>query len=83
MSNKCTERFLEKAKEKIEDSSKIPSDTIARYCRMLMVYCESGGKVTDSFIGSMEKCAKEIMAVEGMEEVFNECNKCPEAINFV
>ena len=26
----------------------------------------------------MDKCIKEIISVDGMEEIFNECNKCPE-----
>ena len=78
MSDECTKKFLEKAEEKIGDSSKIPSDEIARYCRMLIVYCDAEGKVTESFLASMEKSAQKILAVEGMEEIFNACNKCPE-----
>jgi len=71
-----TKRFLKKAEEKIEDTSKIPSGEITRYCRMLTIYCDAEGKVTDGFIRSMEKCAKEIIEVDGMEEVFTECNEC-------
>jgi len=78
MSDKCTKKFLEKAEEKIEDTSKIPTNAITRYCRMLIVYCDAEGKVTESFVKSMEKCVKEIKSVEGMEEIFDECNKCPE-----
>ncbi len=78
-SDKCTKKFLEKAEKIIEDSSKIPSQAIKRYCRMLIVYCDAEGKVTDSFVKSMDKCSKEIIAVDGMEEIFNECNECPES----
>ena len=78
LSDECTKKFLEKAKEKLEDTSKVPSHAITRYCRMLTIYCDTEGKVSDSFIESMEKCAQEITSVEGMEDIFNECNKCPE-----
>ncbi|WP_309497914.1 hypothetical protein [Sulfurovum sp.] len=78
-SDECTKKFLEKAEKIVEDTSKIPSQAISRYCRMLIVYCDAEGKVTDSFQKSMEKCGKEIIAVEGMEEIFNECNECPES----
>ena len=78
LSDECTKKFLEKAEKKMEDTSKIPSHAISRYCRMLMIYCESGGKVSESFIASMDKCIKEITDVEGMEEILNECNECPE-----
>jgi len=77
-SDECTKKFLKKAEEKIEDTSKIPSGAITRYCRMLTIYCDAEGKVTDGFIKSMEKCAKEIIEVDGMEEIFNECNECSE-----
>lgn len=77
-SDECTKKFLEKAEEKMEDTSKIPVQAITRYCRMLIVYCDAEGKVTDSFINSMDKCIKEITSVDGMEEIFNECNECPE-----
>ena len=78
MSDVCTKKFLEKAEEKMEDTSKIPSHAITRYCRMLTIYCDTEGKVSESFIKSMEKCIKEIKSVDGMEEVFNECNECPD-----
>lgn len=78
MSDECAQKFLDKVKEKMGDTSKVPTDEIARYCRMLMIYCESGGKVTESFLTSMQKCVEKITAVDGMEEIFNECNKCPE-----
>ena len=79
-SDACEKRFLEKAEEKMEDSSKLPTHAISRYCRMLVVYCDAKGKVTESFQKSMEKCRKEIIAVDGMEEILNECNECPENI---
>ena len=78
MSDECTKKFLEKAEEKMEDTSKIPLDAIKRYCRMLIIYCDTGGKVSESFISSMDKCIQEIISVEGMEEILNECNECPE-----
>ncbi|MBT8348659.1 MAG: hypothetical protein HKP62_04340 [Sulfurovum sp.] len=78
MSDECVKKFLKKAEEKIEDNSKIPSHAITRYCRMLTVYCDAEGKVTDSFIKSMEKCSQDIISVDGMEEIFNEFNTCPE-----
>ena len=74
LADKCKKNFL----EKIEDSSKVPVPLITKYCRMLTIYCDSEGKVTESFKKSMEKCAEEISAIEGMEEIFHECNKCPE-----
>jgi hypothetical protein len=80
MSDKCTEKFLEKAKDKMGDTSNVPTDAITRYCRMLTVYCDAKGKVSESFIKSMDKCTKEIIAVEGMEEILNECNECPDNI---
>lgn len=80
LSDKCTKKFLEKAEEKMKDSAKIPSAEIAKYCRMLTIYCESEGNVTESFKKSMEKSAQEITSIEGMEEIFNECNICPEDI---
>ena len=45
---------------------------------MLTIYCDTEGKVSESFITSMEKCIKETKSVDGMEEVFNECNECPD-----
>jgi len=80
LSDKCTKKFLEKAEEKMEDTSKIPSHAITRYCRMLTIYCDTGGKVSESFTSSMDKCIQEIISVEGMEEILNECNDCPENI---
>ena len=76
--DECIQKFLEKAEEKREDTSMIPVQAITRYCRMLIVYCDAEGKVTDSFINSMDQCSKEITSVEGMEEIFNACNECPE-----
>ena len=78
MSDECEKKFLEKAKEKMEDTSKLPTHAISRYCRMLIVYCDAKGKVTESFQKSMDKCVQEIIAVEGLEEILNACNECPE-----
>jgi hypothetical protein len=80
LSDECTKKFLKKAEEKIGDSSLVPSNAITRYCRMLTVYCDAEGKVTENFIRSMDKCIQEITSVEGMEEVLNECNKCPDDV---
>jgi hypothetical protein len=78
-SDKCTKKFLEKAEKIMLDTSKIPSEAIKKYCRMLIIYCDLEGKVSDGFAKSMDICSKEIIAVAGMEEVFNECNVCPES----
>ena len=78
LSDECVKKFLEKAEEKMGDTSKVPSHAITRYCRMLIIYCDTEGKVSESFINSMDKCIKEIISVDGMEEIFNECNKCPD-----
>lgn len=78
VSDKCAKKFLEKAEEKLDDTSKIPKEAITKYCRMLIVYCDAEGKITESFQKTMEKCAEEITAVEGMEEIFSACNVCPE-----
>ncbi|MEN8194652.1 MAG: hypothetical protein ABFS12_17660 [Bacteroidota bacterium] len=80
LSDKCAKKFLEKIEEKMGDSSQVPSHLITKYCRILTIYCESEGKVTESFTKSMEKTAEELTSIEGMEEIFNECNKCPEDI---
>lgn len=74
----CVKKFQEKIEEKMGDASKVPSHLITKYCRMLTIYCESEGNVTESFTKSMEKMALEITSIEGMEEIFNECNQCPE-----
>ncbi|UPT78495.1 hypothetical protein MN086_04940 [Sulfurovum sp. XGS-02] len=78
IADKCEKKFLEKIEEKMGDSSIVPLPVIKRYCRMLTIYCDSEGKVTESFIKSMEKCIEEIKSVEGMDEIFDECNQCPE-----
>ena len=78
LSDKCANKFLEKAENTLEDSSTVPIVAIKKYCRMLTIYCDAEGKVTESFQKSMEKCAEDIIAVEGMEEIFHECNVCPE-----
>lgn len=76
--DECTKMFLEKAEEMKVDTSSIPPQIISKYCRMLIVYCDAEGKVTESFKKSMEKCAEDIISVDGMEEIFNICNVCPE-----
>ena len=78
LADECTKKFLEMIEEKKIDSSDLPTQLISKYCRMLTIYCESEGRVTESFTKSMEKCALEITSVEGMEEIFQECNQCPE-----
>ena len=45
---------------------------------MLTIYCDTEGKVSDSFVKSMEKCMNEIIAVDGMKEILDVCNECPE-----
>lgn len=80
LSDKCVKKFLKKIEEKMEDTSIVPSGVIARYCRMLTIYCDTGGKVSESFISSMDKCTQEIISVEGMEEILKECNECPDDI---
>jgi hypothetical protein len=78
LSDECVKKFLEKIEENMGDTSKVPSHLITKYCRMLTIYCESEGKVTESFTKSIEKTAEELTSIEGMEDIFNECNKCPE-----
>jgi len=78
LADECTKKFHEKIEEKKIDTAKVPSHLITKYCRMLTIYCESEGRVTESFTKSMEKTAQEILAIDGMEEIFNECNTCPE-----
>ncbi|HEY9129306.1 MAG TPA: hypothetical protein VIN02_05700 [Sulfurovum sp.] len=78
LADECTKKFLEKMEEKKIDTSNVPSMLLTKYCRMLTIYCESEGRVTDSFIKSMEKVAEEITSIQGLEEIFHECNTCPE-----
>lgn len=78
LADDCTKKFLEKIEEKMGDTSNVPSHLISKYCRMLTIYCESEGRVTESFTKSMEKTAEEIISIEGMEDIFNECNSCPD-----
>ena len=77
LADDCTKKFLEKIEEKMGDTSNVPSHLISKYCRMLTIYCESEGRVTESFTKSMQKVAEEIVAIEGLEEIFHECNQCP------
>ncbi len=78
IADKCEKKFLEKIEEKMGDTSIVPLPLIKKYCRMLTIYCDSEGKVTESFIKSMEKSINEIKSIEGMDEIFDECNRCPE-----
>lgn len=78
LADECTEKFLKKIEEKMGDTAAVPSHLISKYCRMLTIYCESEGRVTESFTKSMEKTAQELVAIEGLEEIFKECNTCPE-----
>jgi len=78
LADECTKKFLEKMEEKKIDTSSVPSSLLTKYCRMLTIYCESEGRVTESFIKSMEKVAEEITSIEGLEEIFHECNTCPD-----
>lgn len=80
LADKSEKHFFEKIEAKLGDRSKVPAPLISRYCRMLVIYCESEGKVTESFKTSMDKCAQEIIAIDGMGEIFQECNICPEDI---
>ena len=78
LADECTKKFLEKVEAEMGDTSKVPSGLIGKYCRMLTIYCESEGRVTESFKKSMEKTAEEIVSIEGLEEIFHEINNCPE-----
>jgi len=78
VSDKCEKKFLELAQEKLGDTSTVPVSELKRYCRMLTVYCDSEGKVTDSFIKSMETSINKIIAIDGMKEILDVCNECPE-----
>lgn len=78
LADKCAQKFLDMAETKLGDTSTVPVHTIKKYCRMLIIYCDAEGKVTESFIKSMEKCGEEIIAVEGMEAIFHHCNECAE-----
>jgi hypothetical protein len=78
LADDCAKKFQEKIEEKMGNTANVPSYLITKYCRMLTIYCESEGRVTESFTKTMEKTALEITSIEGMEEIFNACNKCPE-----
>jgi len=78
LADDCAKKFQEKIEENKVDTSNLPMQIISKYCRMLTIYCESEGRVTESFKKSMEKTALEITSIEGMEEIFAECNQCPE-----
>lgn len=70
-------KLLERAEEMKVDTSKIPSVEITKLCRMIAMYCESEGKVSESFKKAMDVCVKQIIAVEGMEDIVNEFKECP------
>lgn len=78
VSDKYAKKFLDMAEENGIDSAIVPKQAIAKYARMLVVYCDAEGKISESFQKSMEKCAEEIISVEGMEQIFEVCNTCPE-----
>lgn len=73
---KCNEKLLERAKEKNIDTSTLSPIEITKFCRMIAMYCESEGKVSESFKKAMDVCTKKLMEVEGMEEILNEFNDC-------
>jgi len=73
----CEKKFLEKAQEKLGDTSSIPTFEITKFCRMVSMYCEAEGKVSKSFTEAMAACIKKIEAVEGLEEILEELNQCP------
>ncbi len=70
-------KMLARAEEKKVDTSKLPSIEITKFSRMIAMYCESEGKVSESFQKAMDDCAKKIIEVEGMEEILNEFKECP------
>lgn len=78
-SDKWTKKFLDKAEGKIKDTENMPLASIKKYSRMLLIYCDMEGNVSKDFLKSMDSCSKEIVAVEGLEDVFAELNVCPEA----
>ena len=73
---KCNEKLLARAEEKNIDISTLPSIEITKFCRMIVMFCEAEGNVTESFKKAMDVCVKNITAVEGMEEILNEFNDC-------
>ena len=77
-SDKCEKKFLEIAEKKLGDTASVPLAELKRYCRMLTIYCDTEGKVSDSFVKSMEKCINEIISIDGMKEILDVCNECPE-----
>ena len=77
-SDKCEKKFLKIAEEKLGDTSTVPLSEIKRYCRMLTVYCDTEGKVSESFVKAMEISINKIIAIDGMKEILDLCNECPE-----
>ncbi len=72
-----SKKLLERAEEMMIDTSKLPSIEINKFCRMIVMYCEAEGNVTESFKKAMDACVKNIIEVEGMEDILNEFNDCP------
>ncbi len=72
-----SKKLLAKAEEKNIDISNLPSIEITKFCRMIVMYCEAEGNVTESFKKAMDACVKKIIEVEGMEDILNEFNDCP------
>ena len=74
----CLKKFMARAEEKKVDISNLPSIEITKFCRMIAMYCESEGKVSESFTTAMNACTEKIKSVEGMEEILEEFNECPD-----
>ena len=70
-------KLLERADEMMIDTSKLSLVEINKFCRMIVMYCEAEGNVTESFKKAMDACVKNIIEVEGMEDILNEFNDCP------
>jgi len=70
-------KLLERAEEMNIDTSTLPPIEITKFCRMIVMYCEAEGNVTESFKKAMDTCVKNIIVVEGMEAILNEFNDCP------
>ena len=72
-----SKKLLERADEMMIDTSKLSLVEINKFCRMIVMYCEAEGNVTESFKKAMDACVKNIIEVEGMEDILNEFNDCP------
>lgn len=73
---KCNKNLLARAEEMNIDISTLPAIEITKFCRMVAMYCEAEGKVSESFKKAMDECTKKIKEVEGMEAILNEFNDC-------